>query len=121
MLVCSRHGGHLDSAEALVAIAGSLPADRRLNTTLGRRSGDISPSWSIPRFFLNICQGEFAYPRLVAAHENIDAVRQEARTIFADLARDIVTSTTNPNWQMEVREDTGKLVYRIKLAVDSPE
>ena len=76
---------------------------------LGRQSDDISSSWPMPRFFLNICQGEFAYPRLVAAHENIDAVRREARAIFADLAWDIVTRTTNPHWQMSVNEDTGKL------------
>ena len=86
---------------------------------LGRQTGDILRSLPMPRFYLNIHQGELAYPRLVAAHEDIEAVRQEARTVFADLARNIVTGPANIDWQMEVRNDTGRLVYRIKLSVDA--
>jgi hypothetical protein len=67
------------------------------------------------RFYLNIRQGRIAYPRLVAAHRNLEAVRQEALAVFADLARSIATGVVNAEWQMEVRDETQKLVFRISV------
>lgn len=72
------------------------------------------------QFFLNIHKDGLAYPRLVAAHDNIEEVRQEARAVFADLVRSIVTGPDRRDWKMEVREDTGRLAYRIKLTMDAP-
>jgi hypothetical protein len=73
------------------------------------------------RFYLNIRQGELAYPRLEAAHKTIEAVRQEALAVFADLARSIATSLVNTDWQIEVRDETQKLVFRISVCAESPE
>ena len=73
------------------------------------------------RFSLNIRQGELAYPRLEAAHKTIEAVRQEALAVFADLARNIVTSIVNSDWRIEVRDETGKVVFRIRVCAEALE
>jgi hypothetical protein len=75
----------------------------------------------MPRFSLNIRQGSIAYPRLVADHRTIEGVRQEALAVFADLARSIGTSADNAEWQLEVRDETQKLVFRISVCAESLE
>jgi hypothetical protein len=40
--------------------------------------------------------------------------------MFADMARDISERLQSaPDWQIEVADDTGKSIFRIKLTVES--
>jgi hypothetical protein len=73
----------------------------------------------MPRFFLNIRQGELACPRLEAAGDNIEAARHEAVMIFADLAGDIAGRIAKADWQIEVSDESGKLVFRVSVCAET--
>jgi cytochrome P450 len=51
-------------------------------------------------------------------HESAEAMRHEALAIFADLAKDIAARLINANWQIEVRDDARKLMFRITVSAD---
>jgi hypothetical protein len=41
--------------------------------------------------------------------------------MFADMAREISDQLqSNPDWQIEVVDDAGKSIFRIKLTAESP-
>jgi hypothetical protein len=47
--------------------------------------------------------------------------KKEAAGMFADMARDISSQLPSiPDWQMEVVDDAGKLIFKIKLTAESP-
>jgi hypothetical protein len=75
----------------------------------------------MPQFFLNIRQGELACPRFEAAGDNIDAARHEAVRIFGDLGRDIAAGVAQADWQIEVRDQSGKLAFRLSVCAETPE
>jgi hypothetical protein len=66
------------------------------------------------RFFLNICQ----CPSLEAAGDNIEAARLEAVMIFADLARDIAAGIAKADWQIELRDESGTLAFRLSVCAE---
>jgi hypothetical protein len=75
-----------------------------------------------PRYFFRISQG--GQPQTSSASDcpDEDAAKKEASGMFADMARDIADQLQSiPDWQIEVSNDTGKSIFRIKLTAESPE
>jgi hypothetical protein len=48
------------------------------------------------------------------------AARREAGEIFVDLARDVARDfEENPAWQIEVADQSGKLIFRLSLLAEA--
>ena len=48
------------------------------------------------------------------------AARSEAGGIFVDVARDVAGDfEENPGWQIEVADQSGKLIFRLSLLAES--
>jgi hypothetical protein len=74
----------------------------------------------MPRFSFHVSQGKFSHPVITAAFENSNAARQEALSICADLGRDIFAGLTSDSaWQMEVTDDSGTPIFRLRLSAES--
>jgi hypothetical protein len=74
------------------------------------------------RFYFHVRHGKFWNACTETAFESNAAARQEAMAIYADLARDIfVGSPLNCEWHMEVTDETGKSIFRLKLLAESPD
>ena len=62
-------------------------------------------------------------PRFIfshVVHEDTPPVHKEAVAVFVDLIRDIAGAlAAHPVWQMEVIDETGKPVYRLKVIGES--
>jgi hypothetical protein len=49
------------------------------------------------------------------------AARVEAAAVFADFSRDIAAHlVANPEWRLDVLDESGKLIYRIKVVAEAP-
>jgi hypothetical protein len=75
----------------------------------------------IPHYSFRITQG--GQPRTSTASDcpDDDAAKKEALGMFADMAREISDQLqSNPDWQIEVVDDAGKSIFRIKLTAESP-
>jgi hypothetical protein len=60
----------------------------------------------------------FIFSRVI--HADTLPVHKEAVAVFVDLARDIAGElAAHPVWQMEVIDETGKPVYRLKVIGES--
>jgi hypothetical protein len=101
-----------------------------------RRRGSTSPAATqyfarlnpnddpgMPTYFFHIRQGKFASaPAEGIELPDLDAARREAAMICSDIARDIVGGLDeSPEWQMEVAERSGKIVFRLSVVAESLE
>jgi hypothetical protein len=74
----------------------------------------------MPQYSFTVSQGGQSQPSNISDCLNNDSAKQEAAGMFADMARDISERLrSTPDWQIEVADDTGKSIYRIKLTVES--
>lgn len=74
----------------------------------------------MPSFSFQVSEGKFSNAAMATVFENGEAARQEALAMFADLSRDICGAlNANSGWQIELTDDTGKLVFRLRLSAES--
>lgn len=77
----------------------------------------------MPRFLFQVQQGKlpgpFALEDVLSDHY---AVRKAALGMCADLAKDIVTGLTEDSeWRLDVLDESGKPVFRVRLLAESLE
>lgn len=73
-----------------------------------------------PRF--SFTQGRFSKAGLIVGLPDTHAAHKEAVAMFVGLIRDIAGELeTHPAWQMEVLDETGKPVFRLRLLGESLE
>jgi len=77
----------------------------------------------MPRFRFQVQQGKLPDPfALEDVLSDYGAARKAALGIYADLARDIVTGLTDDSeWRLDVLDESGKPVFRIRLLAQSLE
>jgi hypothetical protein len=70
----------------------------------------------MPQYSFRISQGARSKPSVVADCPDDAAARREARGMFADMARDVASDLeNNPEWQMEVANESGKPIFRLRI------
>jgi hypothetical protein len=74
----------------------------------------------MPHYSFTISGGGQSRPSSISDCANDDSARKEAAGMFADMARDISERLrSTPDWQIEVADDTGKSIFRIKITAES--
>lgn len=74
------------------------------------------------RYSFRISQGGRAKPGVTADCPDDCAARREAEGMFADMARGVAADLeNNPDWQMEVADESGKTVFRLSVLAESME
>jgi hypothetical protein len=74
----------------------------------------------MPHYSFRISQGGKPHPNIASEYPNDDAAKGEASGTFADMARGISECLqSTPDWQIEVTDDTGKSIFRIKISAES--
>ena len=75
----------------------------------------------MPRFTFRVQQGELPEsPSVEDVLSDNDAARRAALDICADLAKDIVTGLTEDSeWRLEVLDQCGKPVFRLRLLAEA--
>jgi len=75
------------------------------------------------RFSFQVQQGKFSEtPVIEDVLSDRCAARKVALGMFADLAQDIVAGlTTDSEWRLDVLEESGKLVFKLRLLAESVE
>jgi hypothetical protein len=74
----------------------------------------------MPRYSFIISQGERSQPSVGTDCPDDVAARREATGMFADMARDVARDLeNNPEWQMEVADESGKPIFRLSLLAES--
>jgi hypothetical protein len=87
----------------------------RMSSQLSRRHEIESES---PRF--RFAQGRYSKSGLTVVHAETPPPYKEAVAVFVDIIRDIAGELAeHPVWQMEVIDETGKPVYRLKVIGES--
>jgi hypothetical protein len=76
----------------------------------------------MPNYSFRINRSDQPQTNSTADCRNDDAAKKEAAGMFADMSRDISSQLQSiPDWQIEVVDDAGKSIFRIKLSAESPE
>lgn len=77
----------------------------------------------MPTYFFHIRHGKYASAAADGIElPDLEAARREAAMICSDMARDIVDDLDDrPEWQMEVADRSGKIVFRLSLVAESLE
>ena len=76
----------------------------------------------MPRYSFKITDGEYRHPEFGNTLLDKVAAYREGLAIFADLARDIAKGMQpNSEWQIEIADESGKPIYRIRLLSESLE
>jgi hypothetical protein len=71
-----------------------------------------------PRF--SFAQGRFSKPGLTTELPDTHALHKEAVAMFIGLVRDIADElATHPEWEMEVIDEIGKPIFRLKVIGES--
>ena len=75
----------------------------------------------MPRFLFQVQQGKSpATPAIEEMLSDSDAARKAALDICADLAKDIVAGLTeNSEWRLDVTDESGRPVFRLRLLAES--
>jgi hypothetical protein len=74
----------------------------------------------LPLYSFSFMQGKYSKSVLTADLSDTNAVHKKAVAVFVGLIRDIAGELeTHPAWQMEVLDETGKPVFRLKLLGES--
>jgi hypothetical protein len=73
----------------------------------------------MPHYSFTISRGGQSQPSSISDCPNDDSARKEAAGMFADMARDISERLQlTLDWQIEVADDTGKSIFRIKITAE---
>ena len=75
----------------------------------------------MPAYFFHIRQGKYQSSQAEGIElPDLAAARREAAMICSDMARDIVGELDNsPEWQMDVTDTSGTVVFRLRLTAES--
>jgi hypothetical protein len=74
----------------------------------------------MPRYSFTISAGGQSQPTNISDCPDDDAAKREALGMFADMARDISKRLRlSPDWQIEIADDTGKSIFKIKVTAES--
>lgn len=75
----------------------------------------------MPHYSFRISQGGQPQTNSTSDCPDDDAAKKEAAGMFADMARDISSQLQSmPDWQIEVSDEAGKSIFKIKLTAESP-
>jgi hypothetical protein len=75
-----------------------------------------------PKYSFKITNGEYDHPELTNTLPDKLAAHREGLARFADLARSIAKDMQpNSEWQMEIADESGKPIYRLRLLSESLE
>jgi hypothetical protein len=75
----------------------------------------------MPRYAFSTRHGERSKPSVVTNCLDNDAAQLEAAGMFVDMARDIAGELqSNPKWQIEVADETGKTIFRLNIVAEYP-
>jgi hypothetical protein len=76
----------------------------------------------MPRFIFQVQQGKSSkIPAVEDVLSDGYAARKAALGMCADLAKDIVQGLTeDAEWRLDVLDETGKLIFRLRLLAESP-
>jgi hypothetical protein len=72
------------------------------------------------RYSFSVKEGKFAGLPVTAVLSDLEAARREAVAMCVDLMPAVLRSSADHdfNWRIEVADQTGKLVYRLKLLAE---
>jgi uncharacterized protein YfcZ (UPF0381/DUF406 family) len=70
----------------------------------------------VAQFSFHVRQGKFSYAGVETVFENRESAQKNALMVFADLARDIVTDSTDIKWRMDVLDEAGRSIYRLDFS-----
>jgi hypothetical protein len=74
---------------------------------------------SMQRYSFSVKEGKFAGLPVTAVLSDLGAAKREAVAMCVDLMPAVLrTADLDFNWRMEVADQTGKLVYRLKLLAE---
>jgi hypothetical protein len=74
----------------------------------------------MPHYSFRISQGAQLHTNSASDCPDDDAAESEASGMFADMARGISERLQSTrDWQIEVTDDTGKSIFRIKIIAES--
>ena len=74
----------------------------------------------MPHYFFRTTQSGEPQTSSSTSWPDDDAAKKEAAGMFADWARDVSERLlSNPDWQIEVANEAGKSVFKIKLTAES--
>jgi hypothetical protein len=75
----------------------------------------------MPHYSFRISQGDQPHTISSSKCPDDDAAKKEAEGVFVDMARDISERLrSTPDWQIEVVDDAGKSIFRIKITAELP-
>jgi hypothetical protein len=76
----------------------------------------------MPNYTFRISRGRRSERSVAADCPDDGAARREAGGMFVDVARDVAGNfEENPAWQIEVDDQSGKLIFRLSLLAESME
>jgi hypothetical protein len=75
----------------------------------------------MPRYSFTISQGGHPQPSNTFDCKDDGAAKKEAAGTFVDLSRDMSkrVQLDDSGWQIEVADETGKSIFKIKVAAES--
>ena len=75
----------------------------------------------MPLYSFIISSGDQPQSNSTADCPDAAAAKKEAAGMFADMARDVSERLQScPDWQIEVVDDAGRLIFSIKIKAESP-
>jgi hypothetical protein len=73
----------------------------------------------MPRYVFQTRQGEHSKPSITSDCPDNAAAQREAAGMLVDMARDIAGELlSNPKWQIEVADETGKPIFRLGVLAE---
>jgi hypothetical protein len=73
----------------------------------------------MPQYEFRTRHGEYLKQSLITGCPDNDAAQREAAGMFVDMARDIAGELeSNPEWQIEVMDETGKTIFRLGVLAE---
>jgi hypothetical protein len=75
---------------------------------------------AMPGYFFTISTSGQAQPTNTSDCQDSDMAKREASGMFADMARDISRRLhLGADWQIEVADDAGKSIFKIRVTAES--
>jgi hypothetical protein len=74
----------------------------------------------MPRYTFKIRNSRYSKPGITTDYPDNDAAQREAAGMFVDMARDIAYGLpSNPSWQIEVADESGKPIFMLSVLAES--
>jgi hypothetical protein len=75
----------------------------------------------MPRYAFNTHHGERSEQSVTSDCLDDDAAQRETAGMFGDTARGIaIELQSNPKWQIEVADEAGKIIFRLRVIAEYP-